>query len=61
VIDTPVIETFDSEEADDLLTRKTGAYEIASRGLGWDLMLSFHDNPPVSLGRLLQRRHMVQQ
>ena len=38
VIGTLVLERFESEEAGDLLARKTNVFEIPNLGHGWDLL-----------------------
>ncbi len=55
VIDTSLIERFDSDEASNLLARKTHVFEPSITRLpgsvvrlGWELLSEFHSHPPVS-------------
>ena len=46
VVVSSLIERFDSEEASDLLARKTNVLEIPNFCYSWELLLYFHRCPP---------------
>jgi hypothetical protein len=58
VLDTSLIERFDSDKDSNLLARKSCVLELPLTCLsgrvthyGWELPLEFHDHPPVSASR----------
>jgi hypothetical protein len=54
VIDTSLIERFDSDEGNNLLSRKTHVLELPHIRRGWVSLSEFHSPPPVSPSRLVQ-------
>src|SRR5260370_32146035 len=54
MIGPSLIERFDSDEASDLLARKTHVRELPHVRHGGELLSEFHSHPPVSLSRLLR-------
>jgi hypothetical protein len=54
VIDSALIERFDSEESSNLLARKALVLELSNIRHGWVKLSYFHDSPPVSLIRLMR-------
>ena len=51
VIGPALIERFDSEEASNLLARKTYLFELSNVCYSWQRLSEFHRHPPVSLSR----------
>src|SRR5438045_6146284 len=51
VISPALIERFDSEEASNLLARKTHLFELSNVCYSWQRLSEFHSHPPVSLSR----------
>src|SRR6266852_7620216 len=54
VIGPALIERFDSEEASNLLTRKTHLLELPNVRHGGELLSEFHGHPPVSPSHLVR-------